>query len=136
MSKISPTGDSLRACNAGQHPATASGTNAGATACLYRETSMTAFRFVHFAGAAALALTALFAAPQPAAAQSKKIRIGFVTTLSGPNAAYGKDMKDSVELALDHLGHKLGGIPVEEIGRASSRERVCQLCRSRWLPYP
>src|SRR3546814_9735845 len=79
MSKISPTGDSLRACNAGQHPATASGTTAGATACLNRETSMTAFRFVHFAGAAALALTALFAAPQPAAAQSKKIRIGFVT---------------------------------------------------------
>src|SRR3546814_10554591 len=78
-------------------------------------TSMTAFRFVHFAGAAALALTALFAAPQPAAAQSKKIRIGFVTTLSGPNAAYGQDMKDSVELALDHLGRKMGGIPVEVI---------------------
>src|SRR3546814_3187943 len=46
---------------------------------------------------------------------NKKIKIGFVTTLSGPNAAYGKDMKNSVELALDHLGHKMGGIPVEVI---------------------
>ncbi|MFC3677655.1 ABC transporter substrate-binding protein [Ferrovibrio xuzhouensis] len=77
---------------------------------------MTAFRFAHFAGATALALTILFAAPQPAAAQAnKKIRIGFVTTLSGPNAAYGQDMKNSVELALDHLGRKMGGIPVEVI---------------------
>src|SRR3546814_4042067 len=25
--------------------------------------------------------------------------------------------------------------PVEQIGRASCRERVCQTCRSRWSPY-
>ena len=50
-----------------------------------------------------------------AAAQAKKIKIGFVTTLSGPNAAYGKDMRNSVELALQHMGGKMGGIPVEVI---------------------
>ncbi|MFC3677654.1 ABC transporter substrate-binding protein [Ferrovibrio xuzhouensis] len=65
---------------------------------------------------AGLALAATPFITEPAAAQAnKKIKIGFVTTLSGPNAAYGKDMKNSVELALDHLGHKMGGIPVEVI---------------------
>lgn len=64
----------------------------------------------------ALAASALaFAAADPAAAQAKKIKIGFVTTLSGPNAAYGVDMRNSFELALDHLGRKMGGIPVEVI---------------------
>lgn len=50
----------------------------------------------------------------PAAAQ-QKIKIGFITTLSGPAGVIGKHMKDSVELALDHLGHKMGGVPVEVI---------------------
>jgi branched-chain amino acid transport system substrate-binding protein len=61
----------------------------------------------------ALALAAAPFVAEPAAAQAKKIKIGFVTTLSGPNAAYGQDMKNSVELALDHMGRKMGGIPVE-----------------------
>jgi branched-chain amino acid transport system substrate-binding protein len=43
------------------------------------------------------------------------IKIGFITTLSGPAGIIGKHMKDSVELALDHLGHKMGGVPVEVI---------------------
>ena len=64
----------------------------------------------------ALAVSALaLAAADPAAAQAKKIKIGFVTTLSGPNAAYGVDMRNSFELALDHLGRKMGGIPVEVV---------------------
>jgi branched-chain amino acid transport system substrate-binding protein len=64
----------------------------------------------------ATALTALPFAAQDAAAQAaKKIKIGFVTTLSGPNAAYGQDMKNAFELALDHMGRKMGGIPVEVI---------------------
>jgi len=61
----------------------------------------------------ALAVTPFVA--DPAAAQAKKIKIGFVTTLSGPNAAYGKDQKNSFELALDHMGRKMGGIPVEVV---------------------
>ncbi|HEX5477368.1 MAG TPA: ABC transporter substrate-binding protein, partial [Burkholderiales bacterium] len=44
-----------------------------------------------------------------------KIKIGFITTLSGPAGVIGKHMKDSVDLALEHLGHKMGGVPVEVI---------------------
>lgn len=64
----------------------------------------------------ALAFAAMPMMAQPAQAQAaKKIKIGFVTTLSGPNAAYGQDMKNSVELALEHMGRKMGGIPVEVV---------------------
>ena len=62
---------------------------------------------------AAAALVACFAA-SPAAAQ-QKIKIGFITTLSGPAGIIGKHMKDSVELALEHLGHKIGGVPAEVV---------------------
>jgi branched-chain amino acid transport system substrate-binding protein len=51
----------------------------------------------------------------PAMAQQKSIKIGFVSTFSGPTAVIGNDMRDSFELALDHLGRKMGGLPVEVI---------------------
>jgi branched-chain amino acid transport system substrate-binding protein len=51
---------------------------------------------------------------QPAAAQDK-VKIGFITTLSGPQGVIGEHMKNSVELALDHLGRKVGGLPVEVV---------------------
>lgn len=63
--------------------------------------------------AAGLAATALAFAPLASAQQ--KIKIGFITTLSGPAGVIGKHMKDSVELAMDHLGNKMGGVPVEVI---------------------
>jgi branched-chain amino acid transport system substrate-binding protein len=50
-----------------------------------------------------------------AALAQDKISIGYVTTLSGPTAAIGNDMRNSVELALDHLGRKMGGKSVEII---------------------
>jgi len=56
-------------------------------------------------------LAAAFAAA-PALAQDK-IKIGFITTLSGPQGVIGETMKNSVELALDHLGRKMGGREVE-----------------------
>src|SRR5437667_10341946 len=43
------------------------------------------------------------------------VNIGFVSTFSGPNAVIGNDMRNSFELALDHLGRKMGGKPVEVI---------------------
>jgi branched-chain amino acid transport system substrate-binding protein len=58
---------------------------------------------------------ALMLATAPAAAQQKTIKIGFVSTFSGPAAVIGNNMRDSFELALDHLGHKMGGIPVQVI---------------------
>ena len=46
---------------------------------------------------------------------AEDVKIGFVTTFSGPNAVIGNDMRNSFELALDHLGRKIGGLPVEVI---------------------
>ncbi len=60
--------------------------------------------------AAALALIA-----GPALAQQKTVKIGFISTFSGPVAAIGNDMKNSFELGLDQHGRKLGGLPVEVI---------------------
>jgi len=59
------------------------------------------------------ALAFAIAAPQADAAMAKKVKIGFVTTLSGGAGVIGKDMRQSVEIALQHLGGKMGGIPVE-----------------------
>jgi branched-chain amino acid transport system substrate-binding protein len=50
-----------------------------------------------------------------AMAQSKSVKIGFISTFSGPTAVMGNDMRNSFELALDHLGRKMGGLPVEVI---------------------
>ncbi len=62
------------------------------------------------AAGAALALVA-----GPALAQQKTVKIGVISTFSGPPAAIGNDMKNSFELGLDHHGRKLGGLPVEVI---------------------
>ncbi len=43
------------------------------------------------------------------------MKIGFVSTFSGPTAVIGNDMRNSFELALDHMGRKMGGLPVEVI---------------------
>src|SRR5262244_2620705 len=51
----------------------------------------------------------------PAVAQQRSIKIGFVSTFSGPPAVIGNDMRNSFELALDHLGRKLGPLPIEVI---------------------
>ncbi len=42
----------------------------------------------------------------PATAQDKTIKIGFISTFSGPAGAIGTDMKNAFELGLDHLGRK------------------------------
>ncbi len=55
---------------------------------------------------------ALLASPALAA---EKVKIGFVTTLSTGAGVIGKDMRDAVELALDQLGRKVGGLDVEMI---------------------
>jgi len=60
------------------------------------------------AGATALVLS------DPALA-GDTIKIGFVSTFSGPTAVIGNDMRNSFEVALDHLGRKMGGKPVEVI---------------------
>jgi branched-chain amino acid transport system substrate-binding protein len=69
-----------------------------------------------------------------AMAQTKSVKIGFISTFSGPTAVIGNDMRNSFELALDHLGRKMGGLPVEviyeddaqkpEVGRQKSEKLV------------
>ena len=67
-----------------------------------------------FTRVVSIALLAAAVAASPALAQ-EKVKIGFITTLSGPQGVIGEDMKNSVELALDHLGRKVGGLDVEMI---------------------
>jgi len=43
----------------------------------------------------------------------QKLKIGFISTFSGPQGVIGEDMKNSVELALDHLNRKVGGLETE-----------------------
>src|SRR4249919_3062192 len=61
------------------------------------------------------ASAALMLAAGPASAQQKTVKIGFISTFSGPTAVIGNDMRNSFELALDHLGRKMAGMPVEVI---------------------
>src|ERR1041384_4972053 len=70
---------------------------------------------VHMRKTLLAASTALLLAAGPAAAQQKSIKIGFMSTFSGPVAVIGEDMRNSFELALDHMGRKMGGLPVEVI---------------------
>lgn len=43
------------------------------------------------------------------------VKIGFVTTLTTPAAVIGNDMKDAVDLAIEHIGGKMAGKDVEII---------------------
>jgi branched-chain amino acid transport system substrate-binding protein len=64
-----------------------------------------------FGIAALISASAVFCAQ----AESGKIKIGYVNTFSGPNAFIGNDEKDGFELALDHLGRKMGSLDVQMI---------------------
>ena len=61
---------------------------------------------------AAVALSAGFACALPATA-ADKVKIGFISTLSGPSAALGIDIRDGFNLAIKLNGGKLGGLPAE-----------------------
>lgn len=67
-------------------------------------------RFVHLAfatvAAACLASTAMAA---------EKVKVGMLSTLSGPGAGLGIDIRDGFNLALKHTGGKLGNLPAEVI---------------------
>ena len=83
-------------------------------------------------GAATIAALAI---GLPAMAQ-QPIKIGFVSTFSGAQAAIGEDMRRSVELAKEHLGGKIAGRPIEivyeddqfkpDVGKARSEKLVQQ----------
>ena len=61
--------------------------------------------------AAAAALALATSAPQAA----DRVKVGFLSTLSGPGAGLGVDIQDGFKLALKATGNKLGGLPAELI---------------------
>ena len=71
----------------------------------------TTFRSSLPLGALAMA-TALATIP---AAAADKVKVGFVSTLSGPSSALGVDIRDGFLLAVKLNGGKLGGLPAEVI---------------------
>ncbi len=66
-------------------------------------------KFRHLAAAASLAAAAL------TAHAADSVKIGFVSTLSGPNASVGLDIRDGFNLGLKLLGGKLGGLKADVI---------------------
>ncbi len=58
----------------------------------------------------ATAVLALLSSPTLAA---DKIRIGFVTTLTTGAAIIGVDQRKAVDLAVEHMGGKMGALDVE-----------------------
>src|SRR3954465_13097288 len=79
----------------------------------------------------ALALACALSAGAQAAA---KVKVGFVSTLSGPSAALGVDIRDAFQLAIKLNGGKLGGLPAEvliaddpfkpDVGRQAAEKMV------------
>ena len=66
--------------------------------------------------AAVAALLAGFAAIALPAHAADKVKVGFVSTLSGPSSALGIDIRDGFLLAVKLGGGKLGSGPHRETG--------------------
>lgn len=60
-------------------------------------------------------LACLLATALGTAHAADSVKVGFLSTLSGPAAGLGVDIRDGFQLAMKHLGGKLGGIPAEVI---------------------
>ncbi len=60
--------------------------------------------------AAALTAALTFAAPAFAASS---VKVGFISTLSGPTGAIGVDIRDGFQLAVKLSGGRIGGLPAE-----------------------
>ena len=83
----------------------------------------------------AATIAALTLGLQPVMAQ-QTIKIGFVSTFSGAQAAIGEDMRRSVDLAVEHLGGSIAGKKIEivyeddqfkpDVGKARSEKLVQQ----------
>lgn len=66
----------------------------------------TSLKLTGLVAAAALAWSGAAHAEDP-------VKIGVITTLSGPAGYLGQDIRDGLQLAVDLEGGKLGGVPVE-----------------------
>jgi branched-chain amino acid transport system substrate-binding protein len=82
----------------------------------------------------ALVAAALAAVSTLSAEAADRIKIGFISTLSGPSAALGVDIRDGFQLAVKMAGGKVGGLPAEvlvgddqfkpEVGRQLAEKNV------------
>jgi branched-chain amino acid transport system substrate-binding protein len=66
-------------------------------------------------------------------AQARTLKIGFLTTLSGPLAVLGKHSRDGFLLAVKQRGGKLGGVDVEMIVEDDALKPDVALIRTRQL---
>ena len=60
-----------------------------------------------------IALTLALAVATGCASAADKVKVGFLSTLSGPGGALGIDIRDGFNLAVKHAGGKLGNLPLE-----------------------
>ena len=82
-----------------------------------------------------LAMAGLIAiAPSASSAQGKgPIKIGFITPLSGPMAANGKDMLSGIELYLEEIGYQAAGRKIELIVEDDEANPAVSLTKTRKL---
>jgi branched-chain amino acid transport system substrate-binding protein len=71
--------------------------------------------------------------PATTVAQSGPIKIGMLSTLTGPFAQIGKDMVNGTELYLDEIGRQMGGRKVELIVEDDEGNPATALNKSRKL---
>jgi len=62
-----------------------------------------------------LVSAALAASMLTGVAWADSVKVGFVTTLTTPAAVIGNDMKNAVDLAVEHMGGKMGNLDLELI---------------------
>ena len=55
---------------------------------------------------------------------AERIKIGFISTLSGPSAALGVAIRDGFQLAVKMNGGKLGGLPAEVLDGIPEAQRM------------
>jgi len=63
----------------------------------------------------AVSSAAAAATSMPASAQGASLKIGLISTLSGPSAGLGREMVDGFNLGIKHAGGRLGGLATEVI---------------------
>ena len=61
----------------------------------------------------AIVIAALAAAATTAAQAQEKIKLGWIAGVSGPLHLVGAEQRRGLDIALEHLGNKLGGVPIE-----------------------
>src|SRR4029077_8851067 len=66
----------------------------------------------HFVTGAITAGMVMFAS---AAFAQTPVKIGLITSLSGPGGYLGQDIRDGFQLAIDSAGGKLGDVPVQVV---------------------